>query len=885
MEISELENRLKKLTEDINKETFIYDLLLAYDFPKATISRIKSGDLNLSKDSNELFLKKKLFFKKSEDQDPHDLIDELSNRDDVKNNNPRFIIVTNFNIFLSLDTKTKDTLDIPIQDITAYSDFFFPWIGKEKTFFKNENFVDIKAATKMGQLYDVIIQENQSLNESQNNRHSLNIFFARLLFCLFAEDTEIFSDGIFTNYLASHTLEDGSDLKKYLDNLFVSLNTKDNIGKAKSLENFPYVNGGLFKEQTEIPNFSRKSREIIIEAGKLDWGQINPDIFGSMVQAIADPEERSNFGMHYTSVENITKVLKPLFLDEFNEIYENSKLNEKALEKLLDRIYKVKFFDPACGSGNFLIITYKQICHLEIKIYQALLALNPNKWSISSSGIRVNQFYGITINDFDAEIAKLSLWLAEHQMNLFFKSVFGNSKPSLPLNEAGNIVCKNALQYDWNDLCLKDKFSEIYVYGNPPYRGARLQNESQKIDMTTVFSGYKGYNNLDYIACWFLKGAKYIKDSKANLAFVSTNSINQGEQVNLLWPHILNDLNLEIGFAERSFKWSNNAKSKAMVSCVIVSLRNKSSKEKYIYDKSIKASVKNINPYLVDAENYFIKNTTQSPKNISPMMFGSMPNDDGNLLLSTEERNKILEINPDLDKWIRPILGAEEFLNGKQRWCLWLIDADLSYINGVEEIRNRLNRVKLSRLKSKRKETKKLADTPHLFGEIRQPTSGYYILVPGITSEKREYIPMGYISSNIISSNRNLIVPNATLYEFGILHSKMHMAWVKSVGGRMEMRYSYSSNLVYNNFPWPNTNTEQKKSLENHVLEIIDIREKYSDKTIADLYDPEKMPSELSAAHNNLDLAVEKMYQDKPFLSDEERLKHLLKLHKDKINA
>jgi type II restriction/modification system DNA methylase subunit YeeA len=880
MEISELENRLKKLTEDINKETFIYDLLLAYDFPKATISRIKSGDLNLSKNPSEILFKKKLLFKSIGNEDLHDVIDELSNDKQIAKHEPRLIIVTDFITLLAQDIKTKDTLDVNIEDLFKHSDFFFPWLGKEKIQFTNENVVDIKAAIKLGQLYDNLILDNHNINQSEEFKHALNIFFARLLFCLFAEDTEIFSKSIFTNSIANHSMEDGSDLKGFFERLFLNLNKKDKSDEVEYLKYFPYVNGGLFKDNFFIPFFSRKSRQIIIESGQLDWKGINPDIFGSMVQAIADPEERSNFGMHYTSVENIMKVLKPLFLDELYDDYENAKQSESLLEKLLGRIYKIKFFDPACGSGNFLIITYKEICMLEMKIYQALQDINPSKWKIAASNVRVNQFYGITINDFDSEIAKLSLWLTEHQMNMRFKDIFGNSRQLLPLQEAGNIFCGNALRQEWESICPNNKRDEIYIFGNPPYRGARLQQKNQKEDLAIVFGDLKGFNNLDYIAGWFQLGAKYIKDSHAQLGMVSTNSIIQGEQVNLLWPEIF-EMNIQINFAYKSFRWTNNAKNKAVVFCVIIGLSSENKKYKYIYENGLRTQVSNINGYLTDAKNIFIKNKSIPPAGVTPMMFGSMPNDGGHLLLSASEKKHLVLKEPNSEKWLKKLVGAEEFLHGKERWCLWLEGENLSEVYKIPAIKEIVDRVREERIKSKRPETKKLAEAPHLFGEIRQPKSGNYILVPGITSERREYIPMAYLDHNIISTNRNLIIPNASLYEFGVLHSKVHMAWIRAVGGKMKTDYSYSSKLIYNNFPWPEVSEEQKIQIKKFVLSILGIREKFSDKTISELYDPYKMPLELKEAHAVLDIAVEKLYKKNGFSSEQETLDFLFNLYKE----
>ena len=877
MEIAELENRLKGLTEDINKQTFIYDLLLAYNFPKATISRLKNGDLNLSQDPTEIHLKKKLFFKYSIDKDPHIVIDELSNRKDVKQANPRFIIVTNFDFFLSLDTKTKDTLDIPVGELDKNFDFYFPWIGKEKIKLQNESLVDIKAAAKMGQLYDSIIQENKNSIYSKQNRHELNIFFARLLFCLFSEDTGIFKDAIFTNYLASHTSEDGSDLKKYLQEVFLTLNTKNNSAKSKYLQDFPYVNGGLFKDDTEIPNFSRKSREIIIEAGQLDWGDINPDIFGSMVQAISEPEERSNYGVHYTSVTNILKVINPLFMDELNRDFDDWQ-TEKNLEKILDKIYHIKIFDPACGSGNFLIISYKQLCNLEIKIFEELQSVNPSKWKIASPGIQLNQFYGITLNDFDAEIAKLSLWLSQHQMNIKFKEVFGDLPPTLPLSETGNILCGNSTRISWDSFCKKDK-DNVYILGNPPYLGFSLQNSEQKEDIKLNLGGT---SKLDYISIWFLKASSYIQNTNFKFAFVTTNSINQGEQISLLWPSIFK-MNLELYFAYTSFKWTNNAVKNAAVSCNIIGIASTANNKKFIYTENIRREVNSISPYLTANSNSYVTKRSTPLSNFPIMMLGDMAKDGGNLVLSKEEKNILLNTSPQAKKYIKRFIGAIDLIRGEERWCLWISEEDFDDATRIPFIKDRFNKVSKSRLASKKVATQEYANKPYRFVEIRYRNSPS-ILIPTTSSELREYIPIGFIDQDSIVTAPNQAIYDPPTYLFAVVSSKMHMVWVKAVGGKLKNDIRYSSVLCYNTFPFPDLSPNQKNILEESVHNLLDVREKYSNLTLSELYDKQQMPDDLKLAHKQIDTLVESCYRKELFISDEERLEYLFKMYESLIN-
>ncbi len=883
MEIAGLENRLKKLTEDINKETFIYDLLLAYDFPKATISRLKSGDLNLSKDPNEILLKKKLLFKSIGNEDLHDVIDRLSNDKQIAKNEPRLIIVTDFNILLAQDTKTKDTLDVNLEDLFKHSDFFLPWLGKEKTQFKNENIVDIKAATKMGQLYDSIIHDNQDIIQTNNGKHRLNIFFARILFCLFAEDTDIFKDNLFTNQLAKLTSDDGSDLKKYLEILFESLDIKDKNKLSHNLQEYPYVNGGLFKDKLDLPYFSRKSRNIIIESGQLDWAAINPDIFGSMVQSIADPEERSNFGDHYTSVPNILKVINPLFMDELKNRFKLYK-TEKELEGLLQEIYNLKIFDPACGSGNFLIVTYKQLCLLEIDILKELHKLNPNKWGNSSSGLTIsgvnlNQFYGITIKDFDAEMSKLSLWLVQHQMNIVFKSVFGNARPSLPLSDAGNIKCGNSTEVDWKEICPKHTSGYVYLIGNPPYKGSGKQSQEQKSDMANVFEGIADYKNLDYISCWFYLASKYIIKSNAEFAFVSTNSITQGGQVGLLWKNIL-DSQLEIGFAYQSFKWTNNARSNAGVTCVIIGIRNVSKKDKFIFKDSIIEKVNYIDPYL-SKDNTTVVIKRSSPLSLFPkMLYGNKPADGGYLSLDRFEKDALIEKHANSVKFIKKLCGSDEFINGKERYCIWIEDKDVEDALLIPEIKSRINAVAEFRKKSKKKATQEKASSPHSFAEARFMERNS-IIIPVVSSERREYLPIGFLDNQTVILNTAQAIYDPPLFIFAIIASRLHMLWTKTVGGRLETRISYSSSLCFNTYPFPEISVNKKKELEELVYGVLNERERYPDKTIADLYDPKIMPHKLKEAHRNMDDVIEKIYEPKGFNSDEERIKCLFNLYKE----
>jgi hypothetical protein len=876
MEIAELENKLKKLAKDINKESFIYDFLEAYDFPKATISRLRSGDLNVSKNLNEIFLKKKLLFKAIYDQDLHDVIDDLSNNAEIKRHDPRFIIVTNFEILLTLDTKSRDTLDIEIQDIYKHYDFFLPWVGREKTNLQNENIADVKAATKMSQLYDLILQDNPDFLANNEKKHCLNIFFARLLFCLFAEDTNIFEVNIFTNYLATHSNEDGSDLGQRLEDLFVKLNTKETVNYSKSLERFPYVNGGLFDSKIFIPNFSRKSRTIILEAGQLDWGAINPDIFGSMVQAIADPEERSDFGVHYTSVTNILKVIKPLFLDELYESF-NSFKSEKDLERLLSQIYSFTIFDPACGSGNFLIVSYKELCIIEIKIFEELIKLNPSKWSIARSGLRLNQFCGITLKDFDVQIARLSLWLTEHQMNLSFEKVFGSTKPTLPLTEHGNIHQGNATRMQWKSIFGEKKEAGILIIGNPPYISGKAQSDEQKEDMAFVFNEIKNYKELDYISCWFYKAAKFIElNKKSKFAFVTTNTLCQGAQVEQLWPKIISN-DREIYFSYSPFDWTNNAKNKAGVVCTIIGIRNKSDVSKYIYTGTEKILASNINAYLLNFRDIYVKKKTASISNFPAMITGNSAYDGKNLMISADERKLILSEYPEASKLIRKVIGSEELIDNIERYCLWIADNQLSFAEKIPPIKKRISLVSEFR-KNGGDVAKSLINKPHQFRYLHEGFKNS-LIIPIVSSCRRKYIPIGFVPGDVIVLSSAAVIYNAETFIMGILSSYMHNLWVRVIAGRLGWSIRYLSALCYNTFPFPIISEDDRKSIEGFVFKILDERERFSEKTLADLYDTEKMPDQLRSIHNDLDRFIESLFSQKPFKNDEERLEAMFTMY------
>lgn len=875
MNITQIEHNIKKLLESFNQETFIYDLLLVYGLPKASISRLQKGGLNLSKNENEILWKKKLFFKVVTTNELYSTTDSYKNQPDLIKHDPRFIIITDYQQLLAIDTKTFETLDTKITELDKCFDFFLPWAGMEKASYQGENPADVKAAEKMAKLFDELKKDNPELINKEQ-LHSLNVFLSRLLFCFFAEDTGIFEAKQFTNAIKNYTQPDGSDLHGYLDKIFALMdhnhreNLPDYIGK------FPYVNGGVFKDNHPVPQFSFKSRQLLLENGDLDWSVINPDIFGSMMQAVVDAKQRSGLGMHYTSVPNIMKVIEPLFLNELKEEFNKAYDSKTKLEKLLSRMANIKIFDPACGSGNFLIIAYKELRNLEIAIMQRIDELT-GKPSMMFSQIHLSLFYGIEIDDFAHEIAKLSLWLAEHQMNLRFEKEFGRTLPPLPLKDSGNIVCANACRIDWEAVCPKTSADEIYVLGNPPYLGARNQANSQKQDLEIMSKSTSKYKKLDYISCWFYLASQFIDGCNGKYAFVSTNSICQGEQVPILWPIILNNKN-ELFFAYKSFKWENNAKNNAGVTVVIIGIRKVTLSQKLIFNDDSMLEVRDINPYLAPARTIYIAPITRSISYLPEMVRGNYTGCCEALILSPTEKNEILTSEPEATILIRKFVGSNEFINYENRFCLWIHDDNLNFATKIYSIHQRIEKVKRTRLMSSDDGQKRLAYRAHQFREFNE-TKKQSIIIPIVSSEKREYIPIGFVNHEIIVPNSAQIIYDTDTWIFGVISSKMHMAWVKTVAGRLKTDYRYSSTLCYNTFPFPNTSQDQKKRIEMYVFEVLDEREKHSEKTLAELYDPDKMPAGLRQAHHNLDIAIEQCYRLKPFASDEERLEHLFTLY------
>ncbi len=892
-------------TSHVKSEEVCYEILKAFGKSDADIRRYREGKGILAR-YDGLLIKGLFGFKAADTIKLSDTLEAMKQDMQVIKAAPKIIAVSDGETILAYDMREKETYENPLNRLYCDFAFFYPLCGVERFTNIDESPADVKAAEMLAKLHDELRAYNEFC--SQSEVHDLNIFIARLLFCFFAEDTGIFEDNLFTGSIVRYTKEDGSDQNDYLDAAFNVMDVRvRNEDTLKIISQFPYVNGGLFSKHIQIPKMGFRSRKIIIECGELDWENINPDIFGSMIQAVVDPNVRATQGMHYTSVPNIMKVINPLFLDELRGEYQKQldaynqakRLHDigmlnvgqfqkeikpiyKNCEKLLMRMSKMKFFDPACGSGNFLIITYKMLRLLEMDILRLMRLIEPTLLNFyGDTYIQLKQFYGIELLDFPHEVAMLSMWLAEHQMNRKMREDFGVNTQALPLRNITQIVCGNACRLDWNTVCPHTAEEEVFVFGNPPYLGSSLQEQTQKEDMAEVFSNIKGWKNLDYIACWFYIGAIYIKDSQTKCAFVTTNSICQGEQVALLWKPIFS-LDVEISFAYQSFKWSNNAKRNAGVTCMIIGLRSTNDNYPcYIFTATEKHCVKKVSPYIILFDkSIIVEKQTKSLCNVPSMDYGSKAADDGQLILSETERNSLSQ---NVGKYIKRFIGSEEFINGIYRYCLWIEDTDLSEARTIDEITKRINNVKSARLASKKVATRKDAERPHQFAEIRYKNSPC-IIVPSVSSEKRDYIPIGYLEAGTVISNAAFAIYDAELWLFGILTSRMHMAWVRIVGGRLETRYRYSAQLCYNTFPFPKLTPEKKEELSKAAEEILLTQADFPEKTLAELYDPEKMPASLREAHHVLDDLVDSCYPGYPFANDEARLECLFKLY-EKMTA
>ncbi len=844
---------------------------------------------------------------------------------------PKYVLVSDFERFRLYDLEENTETEFRLTDLHKRIKHFAFIAGYRTQIIAPQNPVNIKAAERMGQLHD-------ALKASGYEGHPLEVLLVRLLFCLFADDTGIFQPAsAFRAWIEERTAADGSDLGPQLAQMFQVLNTSE-ARRAKTLDEqlaaFPYVNGKLFEEMLPIASFNLTMREALLDCCALDWSAISPAIFGALFQSIMDGKARRNLGAHYTSEENILKLIQPLFLDHLHEEFKRVKGNKNKLFEFHKKLRTLTFFDPACGCGNFLVIAYRELRKLELDVLRAVHQ-GPGSRFLDihqQISVDVDQFYGIEIEEFPAQIAQVALWLMDHQMNVRVSEEFGMYFARIPLKTTPHIVNGNALTLDWDDVLPIERAS--YVFGNPPFIGAKFMGDVQREEARQVFAGINGGGLLDYVAAWYVKAAQYMTQIPLNppfskgvagtvphfgkgglggicTAFVSTNSITQGEQVGVLWSWLLSK-GIRIHFAHRTFQWSNEARGVAAVHCVIIGFGAFDVDKKTIYEyEDIRGephavAVRNINPYLVDAPDVVLVKRTTPICAVPEIRFGNQPIDGGHFILSEDERAELLKHEPDAEKFIRPFLGADEFINNIPRYCLWLQDAKPDELRRMPLVMQRVQAVKAFRLESKRPATNDLAATPTQFAFVSHPDS-HYLLLPSVSSERRNFIPIGFMPPEVITSNLCLIIPHATLYHFGILTSTMHNAWMRTVCGRLESRYRYSAGIVYNNFPWPQIPLSPpfvkgeavgdhqlvkgevasvphfKKgglggiysAIETAAQAVLDARAQFPQSTLADLYDPLTMPPVLVKAHQALDRAVDACYRKAAFTNDAQRVEFL----------
>lgn len=797
---------------------------------------------------------------------------------------PRWVITCNFSTFFIYDMEHPggEPEILYLQDLEKEYHRLDFLVDAKNEHIQKEVAVSKKAGEIVGQLYDAFSKQYAEPNSEQTLK-SLNKLCVRLVFCLYAEDAGIFGrHGMFHDYLEKFDLR---QMRRALLDLFRILDTREENRDAylkdddPELAAFPYVNGGLFADENiEIPPFTEEIRTLLLRNASEDfnWSEISPTIFGAVFESTLNPETRRKGGMHYTSIENIHKVIDPLFLEDLKkEFLEISALTvatakQTRLERFQNKLAGLTFLDPACGSGNFLTETYLSLRRLENQTIAEMIAASREKGKAQVGGqimmggarsidvkVSISQFYGIEINDFAVTVAKTALWIAESQMLKETEEIVLMHLDFLPLKTNAYIVEGNALRMDWASIVPKTKLS--YIMGNPPFVGSSMMNKEQKTDVVAILGKKKFANSVDYVGAWYYKAASLIENTNCSVAFVSTNSITQGEQVAPLWEELFNKYNIHITFAYRTFRWDSEASSKAQVHCVIIGFSTLPSKKCKIYIGDRVQEANNINAYLVDAPNVFVSSRSKPICNVPAMFLGNKPSDGGNLILTEEERNNILQREPDLKQFIRPYLGAVEFINKKIRYCFWLKNASPSEIRKSPELMRRIEAVRNMRLASTAAPTREKANTPHLFFFISQPDTNY-LLVPSTSSENRRYVPIGFLSPDVIASNAATIVPDATLYNFGVMTSNVHMAWMRTVCGRLKSDYRYSNAIVYNNFPWPTPTEAQKAKIEQTAQAILDARALYPDSSLADLYDEVTMPSELRKAHQQNDRAVMDAY-------------------------
>ncbi|MBN8884486.1 MAG: class I SAM-dependent DNA methyltransferase [Rudaea sp.] len=885
---------------------FPYAFLAAFGNKETTLKRLRKGDSNASDVLGGVLQRNNIHLATCAVGEVGRTLRALKNSPRTLSAKAKFVLATDGETLEAEDLVSGEPISCGFVEFPDHFGFFLPLAGITTVREIKENPIDIRATSRLNKLYVELQQHNPDWAKAER-RHDMNHFMARLVFCFFAEDTEIF-DGLnlFSATVEKMTERDGSNTHEVLETIFRAMNSrKEDRDKARVprwADPFPYVNGGLFSGSTDVPRFTRTGRSYLLRAGELNWKEINPDIFGSMIQAVAEDEERGELGMHYTSVPNILKVLNPLFLDDLRDQLESAGDNKVKLINLRRRMARIRVFDPACGSGNFLVIAYKQMRAIEAEINRRRVEVN------LPSEIPLTNFRGIELRDFPAEIARLALIIAEFQCDVLYRGQKEALAEVLPLDAQNWITCGNALQLDWLAICpptgvgvrvlsndlfktpldqleidFENEGGETYICGNPPYRGSQWQTEEQKSDLGSIFEGRaKNWKSLDYVSGWFMKAADYGVNTQAGSAFVATNSICQGRQVETLWTLIFSTGH-SISFAHTSFKWANLASKNAGVTVVIVGLAVNPGSARRIFSESIDGEVsikaaEHINAYLVPGPDIIVGPRTLQLSGIGEMTFGNMPNDGGGLLLEQKDVEEAHRYGVPA-KFIRPFVGSQEYIQGTERRCLWVEDNEFIEASSNPWMAGRFGLVRATRLKSDRATTKNLAKVPYRFGEIRQRGSEVVIVVPGVSSENRPYLPVGLLARGSIVSNKNFVLLDEPLWNLALIASRLHWVWIGAVCVRMRTDFSYSNTLGWNTFPVPTLTDQNRADLTQCAEEILLAREAQFPDTIADLYDPQHMPEQLRRAHEQNDEILERIYIGRKFRNDTERLEKLFDLY------
>lgn len=903
MNAIEIEQAISDLAEQqFDAAEFPYAFLEAFGNKQTTIKRLKSGSENKSDVENGVLQRNNIHIAVCNSGDTNATLEKLRGSPATEKAKAKFILATDGIDFEAEDLNTGETLACTYAELPNHFGFFLALAGISTVKQIRESSFDIRATSRLNRLYIELLQTNPDWGHAER-RHEMNHFMARLIFCFFAEDTDIFNGaGLFTQTIAQMSASDASNTDQVISEIFRAMNTPTDT-RAKGnfrpwADAFPYVNGGLFSGNIETPKFTKIARSYLLHIGSLDWTQINPDIFGSMIQAVADDEERGALGMHYTSVPNILKVLNPLFLDDLRAQLDAAGDNARKLLNLRKRMARIRVFDPACGSGNFLVIAYKQMREIEAEINR-----RRNENHIKSE-IPLTNFRGIELRDFSAEIARLALIIAEYQCDVTYIGQKEALQAFLPLDSQNWITCGNALRLDWLTICpptgtgvkllgddlfstpldqaeidFENEGGETYICGNPPYKGRNKKGDSERSDTEFVCQQYKGsYAALDYVANWLIKAAQYCKKTKASSAFVTTNSICQGEQVSLLWPLIYQE-GLVINFAHTSFTWSNLASDKAGVTVIIVGLGAKDKASSKLYSDSNVRIVSEVGPYLIANTNVVISQRSTPISELNAMYLGNMAKDGGNLLMSLEKGRELISQHGVPQKFVRKFYGSEELIHSKPRACLWIEDNNLQEALENPEIKKLLDCVKKFRMESSAESTRKFSETPHRFVQISASSGKRAIVIPRVSSENREYLPVNVISSEPVIGDKCYAIYDASLWNLALIASKMHIVWIGTVCSRLRTDFSYGNKLGWNTFPVPKLTEKNKQDLTRCAEDILLAREAHFPATIADLYDPDNMPENLRRAHDRNDEVLERIYIGRRFKNDSERLEKLFELY------